>query len=345
MFDFTQNDDINQEEIESGLVGFPRLSFSAGNIKNQPARPNDPDMGMRWRGGFYIDKDTADKFQDVDWSSWQEDVRIPESGKNANKVIPVMWTRELTFVQVTRRRCWRPATPQGEDQSRLVFPWSKYSEAASASALGKASGEAECLLIIKGLENAGPLLFGCSGNAQMYWFGDKATIREVGVLSAYRDIIHKAANLFTGLLTSGKADKSKATDFHAWWMTAEASTGKDGRPLFIKSGESDQAKSVVVPMAANLPAVGFHDAAIAAIKADLNIVKDPAKNPVVKSFLENLGEYQVNPKSDIWQTILRVREDHVAWKAEWDEAKPVIAPAVATQAPTVNAKEAEEAGY
>lgn len=343
MFDFTQNDDINQEEIESGLSGFPRLRFLNGSPKAQPVRKGD-NPGANWYGGFSIDMSLAERFQDVDWSGWQEDARIPESGKDAGKVIPVMWTRKITFVQVQRRRCWRPSTPQGEGQSPLVFPWSKYSEAVAASTVGKAAGEAECLLIIKGLENAGPLLFGCAGNVQMYWFGDKQAIREVGVLSTHRDILHKAANLFTGLLVSGKDSKAKATDFHAWWMTAEANKNADGTPKFIKSGEADTAKPVIVPVAADLPAPNFYEAAIAAIKADLNIVKSPASNPVVKAFLETLGNYQVAPKSELWQQILRLREDHVAWKAEWDEAKPVVVSA-APQAATVNDKEAEEAGY
>lgn len=348
-FNIDYSNDINQDEIETTELSYPMMGFSAGGAENVPEEGEA--IRMKYAGGFYVTVETAEKLQNVSWDGWQKDRLVVKRGKNAGQVIPVMWNRKITFAQVERRRQW--VTVENDGVQTIGFPWSKWEMAKSASSLSRANGHMQAVLLVKGLEAAGPFVLGMYGTKQMAWFGEDESYRTTGVLSVARNTIVKAANDYTRAVVdyqnakTGQKSKANAWDIHAFWITAGASINPDGTPRFIKCGKSGNEKLAILPLSADMPAMGFHDEAMAIIRKDLSILEKPESNPVVKKMLDILGKYQV--PANIWQAIKDTRSelDTRGWKAQWDNAQPptTVTPTAAAQAPTVNVKEAEEAGY
>jgi hypothetical protein len=326
MFNNDMAEEINQDQIESSELSFPQIVFARGDVTKMPTKPNSPDPGMGWRGGFYIPKEVADKFGGVDWTGWEEDGFVPQTGENKGKVIPVMWKQKITFVQINRRRQWVTVEDAGGPPS-VGFPWSQNSAAKAASSKGRCNGHMQAVMLVKGLEAAGPLVLGAYGHTQMAWFGENDKYRKVGVLSHTQSTLLAAANAYTKALTdynnakTGNKTKPNLWDVYAFWLTAEASQ-ENGKPMFYAAGEGDNTKSVIVPVAADLPPVGFHDEAMTIIRKDLSILDNPTANPVVAKMLETLGRYQVG--GDVWSTVKSVRSELESrgWKAAWDTASP-----------------------
>lgn len=329
MFNFGMADEIQQDQIETSELGFPQIVFARGDVTKMPTRPNQADPGMGWRGGFYIAKDVADKFVGVDWTGWEEDGFVPQRGANMGKIIPVMWAKKITFIQINRRRQWVTVEDEGGPPT-VGFPWSQNSQAKAASSKGRCNGHMQAVLLVKGLEAAGPLVLGAYGHTQMAWFGENEKYRAVGVLSKAQSTLIAAANAYTKALAdyqnakTGNRNKPNLWDVYAFWLSAEASQD-NGKPRFYEAGEGANTKSVVVPVAADLPPVGFHDEALAIIRRDLSILDNPTANPTVAAMLETLGRYQVS--GEAWSTVKSVRSELEArsWKAAWDTvAQPTI---------------------
>lgn len=337
MFNLEMAEEINQEQIESSELSFPQIVFARGDVTKMPTKPNSPDPGMGWHGGFYITKDVADKFSGVDWTGWEEDGFVPQSGQNMGKVIPVMWAKKITFVQINRRRQWVTVEDPGGPPS-VGYPWTQNSQAKAASSKGRCNGHMQAVLLVKGLEAAGPLVLGAYGHTQMAWFGENEKYRKIGVLSHAQATLIAAANAYTKALSdyqnakTGNKAKPNLWDVYAFWLTAEASQ-QNGKPLFFQAGEGDNTKSVIVPVAADLPAPGFHDEALALIRKDLAILDNPTKNPTVAAMLELLGCYQV--QGETWATVKSIRTELEArgWKTAWDT---VSQPTEATSQPTTH---------
>lgn len=267
-FDPSVVDGIDQESVERNESEFPVVQWHRGEAKMKKLG------GMDYLGGFFISETQAPT--DMTRFGWEK-----VTWERPNNDTDGFWARSLNLSVVRARQRWEVYNEQ--TKRRTMYAWSDYDEAAKA---GRVSGRAHWLVLVKGMEEFGPLCITLRGMASLYFHNKRNNPKsavgqfEATVIRAANDAVKKAGR--SGLMPR-----------RAFWLPVGASQNDAGDPVFIEVGSGSDTSQMVVPMALGLP--------------------EKAKDVDLSAYF--VGPELLKKTSDIWQ-------ETEAWAKAWDEIEP-----------------------
>jgi hypothetical protein len=157
----------------------------------------------------------------------------------------VWWKREIAVAVIAQRKRWEVAAETGP---RKVFPWNAFDKAKEA---GRPSGRTHFLVLVKGLEEAGPIVLtlkGVAGRAFEDYRDSKS------VITKFSNTVIRAANSASDAAAkkAGKA-AGKKWAYRAFWLPTGAARDDKGEPVFTEVGSGKDTKKCCLPIALGLP--------------------------------------------------------------------------------------------
>lgn len=263
----------DESTVEHDGPRFPIITWITGDPKAKRVG------GMAYHGGFFVSKDGAPA--DLTVYGWEAESLVRDDGKE----IEGYWSQSLEMALIMGRKRW---VVQG-DRSQAVFGWNDYSEATK---VGNPRSHQQTLVIVKGMEDVGPLVLSLKGTAMMSFNGQKDFAGN-GVISSLKRVVIAAFNK----ALQDAAKKVKGGTFIpapyriAWCPIVAHSDGKE--PQFTKVGSGDKSSMVVLPVIGQIPAKPEN------VDLDAFYVGDEVYTQVNELYAEN-----------------------VEWAKAWDNLKP-----------------------
>lgn len=233
-FDPNSVDGIDQGSVEDAGPSYPTIQYHYGNATLKKVG------GMDYQGGFVI-KDGAIDSTLLTAAGWTKTTWAHDTGTEDD----VWWKREIALSIIGSRKRWE-VNVQGSP--RLVFPWNKYDVAKEA---GRPTGRTHFLVLVKGLESAGPIVLTLKGVAGRA-FEDYRDAKSV--LTKFSATVIRAANIASDAAAK-KAGKpgGKKWPWRAFWLPVGAARDEKGEPIFTEVGTGKDTKKCCLPAALGLP--------------------------------------------------------------------------------------------
>lgn len=230
-FDSTLIDEIDQDTVETEESVFPTIQWAYGSNKLKAAG------NINYHGGFFISESNVPGGVNMEAKGWKKEIYVPKDDE-----IEGWATRQLSFSVINKRHRWELKV----GNRTLYFPWAGGWEAAKAA--GEAlprpkspSGRIQCIVLIKGMEEAGPLVLTMKGTAGMA-LDDRR--KPQSVLQHLTRTVKAAADLKT---------KPQRWPLRAFWVTVRVDQDAKGNPIFTKVGSDEDSSNLVLPVAFGLP--------------------------------------------------------------------------------------------
>lgn len=233
-FDPTAVQQIDPSSVETTGPTYPTIQWHYGNPKLKKAG------GMEYQGGWFIKADQIDAelLTAAGWTAitWSHDNGAEEDG---------FWRRELAVAVIAQRQRWEVI----DDTTRKVFPWKNYD---AAKAAGKASGRTHALVLVKGLEDVGPMILTLKGMAALGFTG---STKSGGALTTFSQTVITAANKASEAAAKKNGQHgANRWPWRAFWLPVGADREANGEPHFTEVGRGNATTRVVLPVALGLPA-------------------------------------------------------------------------------------------
>jgi hypothetical protein len=233
-FDAGAVDSIDQSSVEGGGPSYPTIQYHYGNATLKKVG------GMDYQGGFVI-KDGAVSAELLTAAGWTKTAWAHDTGTEDD----VWWKREIAVAVIAQRKRWEVAAETGP---RKVFPWNAFDKAKEA---GRPSGRTHFLVLVKGLEEAGPIVLtlkGVAGRAFEDYRDSKS------VITKFSNTVIRAANSASDAAAkkAGKA-AGKKWAYRAFWLPTGAARDDKGEPVFTEVGSGKDTKKCCLPIALGLP--------------------------------------------------------------------------------------------
>jgi hypothetical protein len=222
----SQVEGIDQSTVEEYGPQYPFLQWVNGKAPEKRAG------GVPFTGGWFVQQLQVGR---ETLEGWTRGTLIHRDGTETDG----FFARDITVSLVHHRRRWLSGT-NGDTRG---FAWNDYD---SAKAWGKATGHMHALVIVRGLEDLGPLVLTMKGSVSAAFIGSKA--RE-GVIAAHSRLVVGQANSLTA-----KAGKKGRWPFRAFWLTVGPQRDATGAPVFSEVGVKPNTSQVTLPVA-----LGLHD--------------------------------------------------------------------------------------
>jgi hypothetical protein len=129
-----------------------------------------------------------------------------------------------------------------------VYGWGDYDKAKDA---GKPSGRTHAMVLIKGLEDVGPIVLTLKSMAAMGFEGGR---NSAGALTKFAQTVIFAANKKSEVAAKAAGKASRKWPYRAFWLPVGADKQANGDPNFVEVGQGTDTKRVVLPAAIGLPA-------------------------------------------------------------------------------------------
>lgn len=224
--------DIDPAMVNDTGPMFPLVQWHTGDNKMKKAG------GIDYMGGFFVKADAIDDDLMVagGWekTTWTHDNGTEQAG---------WWRRQAGLAVIAIRKRWEVFQDNGNRP--LVFPWNKYD---AAKAAGRPSGRLQALCIIKGIEQAGPVVLTLRGMSSVAFEGRGGDT--AAAMGKFKATVIAAANL----ASQAKGTRGKRWPDFAFWLPVGANREADGTPKFDKVGQGNNTSSICVPIALGLPA-------------------------------------------------------------------------------------------
>jgi hypothetical protein len=280
VFDPTAIEGIDPSMVTETGPMYPIVQWHTGDQKMKKAG------GMDYLGGFFIKADAIDDAL-MQAAGWEKTAWTHADGKEEAG----WWKRQIAIAIVTTRKRWEVYADGGGRP--LVFPWKSYDKAKAA---GKAGGRTQTLVIVRGLEDAGPVVLTMRGMTALAFEGNNRD--NLGCIGKFQQTVITAAN-------SATAASRKKWPLFAFWLPVGADRDEKGEPTFTKVGQGSNTRNIVVPIPLGLPSK----------PGDVG----------------NLGAYYVgNDLLEVAKTIYV--EASSSWVVAWDNLTPEQEQAAAEQA-------------
>jgi len=225
---------IDQSTVENAGLQFTVVQWMSGDVQAS---------GDDWRrfAGWIMKRGVVDDAK-MEAAGW----KLVEWTHANGEMEEVWWKREIVVSVIARRRRWEVYS-DGSNRPAL-FAWPKYNEAAEA---GRATSRYHVMVIIKGLEDAGPVVLTLKGTMSMSFEGAG---NDPGVLGKFAQTVITGANRLSDD-AARKAGKrgGKRWPIRAFWLPVGANRDKDGKPVYTKVGQGNNTRRVVLPIALGLP--------------------------------------------------------------------------------------------
>ena len=227
-------DSIDQSSVEGGGPSYPSIQYHYGNATLKKVG------GMDYQGGFVV-KDGAVSAELLTAAGWTKTTWSHDTGSEDD----VWWKREIAVSIVAQRKRWE-VTP--ETGPRLTFAWNAFDKAKEA---GRPSGRTHFLVLVKGMEEAGPFVLTLKGSAGRA-FEDYRDAKSV--ITKFSNTVIRAANNASDAAAK-KAGKptGKRWAFRAFWLPVGAARDDKGEPVFVEVGSGKETKKCCLPVALGLP--------------------------------------------------------------------------------------------
>ncbi len=276
-FDAGSVDSIDQSTVEENGISFPLLQWVYGNVAAKKYG------GMDYQGGLFV---KTDKVGDdvLTAAGWAKVERTFKSGASEEGY----WKREAAISIIAERKRWEIT---GADGKRQVFPWNKFDAAKAAIAGSAPRGRNQYLVLIKGLEDAGPFVLTLKGSAAMAFesYRDKDA-----VLSRFANTVIRAANAASDAAAKKAGNAGgKRWPYRAFWLPVGAARDEKGAPIYAEVGKGSNTTNVVLPVALGLP--------------------DKAEAVELKRFYVG---------GDLLSRVNELYDASADWRAAWENIKP-----------------------
>jgi len=225
---------IDQESVEQTGARFPIVQWCSGDQKMKKAG------GMEWFGGFFV-KDGAIDAETLTANGWTKTTMTHANGSESEGYT----RREMAVSVIAIRQRWEVKTNGSPAQ---IFAWTAYKDAQD---VGRPSGKAQILVLVKGLEAIGPVVLTFSGTRAVSFIGSN---KASGALTKFSQTVITAANQASDNAAK-KAGKpaGKHWPYRSFWLPVGANRDGKGDPLFSEVGVGKDVSHVVLPVALGLP--------------------------------------------------------------------------------------------
>ncbi len=233
-FDAGAVDAIDASMVNDSGPMFPVIQWNTGDSKMKKLGTDS----MDYTGGFFVKADAIDDaiMEAGGWvrTTWTHNDGTEEAG---------WFRRQMAVAVVAMRKRWE--VYEAGSRRPQVFPWAgKGYERAKAA--GRPKGRTQVLCIVKGLEDAGPVVLTLGGMSAMSFEGNR---QSMGALTKFQQTVITAAND-----ASAKAGKrGKRWPLFAFWLPVGADRDAKGEPSFTKVGQGNDTTNIVLPVALGLP--------------------------------------------------------------------------------------------
>ncbi len=237
-FDAALVDSIDQTSVEGGGPSYPIIQWVLGDLKAKKYPTS-----MEYLGGFFVKSDKVDGAA-LEAAGWVKTSRTFENGQEEEGY----WKREAAFSIIAERKRWEINPVDGQ---RQVFPWSGFDKAKEASGGKNPSGRTHYLVLVKGLEAAGPFVLTMKGAAGAAFekFNDTNS-----VISRFTSTVIAAANAASDAAAKKQGKPSgKRWAYRAFWLPVGAARNDKGEPVYKEVGKAPNTTNVVLPVALGLP--------------------------------------------------------------------------------------------
>ena len=230
-------DSIDQSSVEGGGPSYPIIQWLYGDLKAKKYG------GADYMGGFFVKADKVDGAT-LEAAGWTKTSRTFENGQEEEGY----WKREAALSIIAERKRWEINPTDGQ---RQVFPWSGFDKAKEANGGKSPSSRTHYLVLVKGLEAAGPFVLTMKGAAGAAF----ESYRDANsVISRFANTVIAAANAASDAAAKkqGKA-AGKRWAFRAFWLPVGANRNEKGEPIYKEVGKAPNTTNVVLPIALGLP--------------------------------------------------------------------------------------------
>jgi len=216
---------IDQDTVEQLGAKFPFIQWVHGSSKNKKLG------GLDYTGGWFMQEGQVDE-EALRAAGWAPFTLAHKGGEET-----AGWAmRDLTVSILLMRHCW---VVQDGDQAAF-FPWDQYDE---AKAQGKPRGKTQVLVVVKGLEDVGPVVLTMRGST-----GQEFSNARSGVLADFNRRLIQPANI-----AAAKRKIKARWAFRAFWLTVGPKRNADGTPAYDTVGTGSESSEVTLPAALGLP--------------------------------------------------------------------------------------------
>lgn len=263
---------IDQDSVEGGGPSYPIIQWVLGD------GPKAKKIGgMDYMGGFFI-KDGKVDGATLEAAGWEKTSRTFRNGADEEGY----WKREAALSIIAERKRWEITPDNGP---RQTFAWSVVEKAKAANGGKTPHSRTHYLVLVKGLEAAGPFVLTMKGAAG-------------AAFESYRDanaVITRFANTVIAAANAATAAKgtSKKWAYRAFWLPCGANRNEKGEPIYTEVGKAPNTTNVVLPIALGLP--------------------DKAAQVDLKRFYVG---------NDLLFTVNALYEQSAEWRTAWKNIKP-----------------------
>ena len=219
--------EIREDTIDSEGSSYPYAQWVNGDAKLKQLGAN----AVAYIGGWFI---PADKIALEALPGWTQGALSHAHGETEG-----WFASSLSMAVMHMRRCWQVGMGQGSRN----YPWAAYDEAKAAGQACRPPigprGRLQILGIIKGLEDAGPIMLTMKGTTGMAFTDND------GILASFRTHVLKAAAAY-----SSKTGKRRVSDYPRFyfWMASGSELDAKGQPVFTKVGSGELSSMVTRPV-------------------------------------------------------------------------------------------------
>lgn len=284
-------DSIDQDSVEGGGPSYPIIQWIYGDLKAKKFG------GMEYQGGFFVKEGKVDGAT-LEAAGWAKTTRTFDSGAEEEGY----WKREAALSIIAERKRWEVV----DNGQRQTFAWSGFEKAKEANGGKSPSSRTHYLVLVKGLEAAGPFVLTMKGAAGAAF----ESYRDANsVISRFANTVIAAANTASDAAAkSAGKPAGKRWAYRAFWLPVGANRNAAGDPIYTEVGKAPNTTNVVLPVALGLP--------------------DKAAQVELKRFYVG---------ADLLATVNALFDASAEWRSAWENIKPGTVEGEATGDPAAEA--------
>lgn len=215
--------DIDQSTVEVTGPEYPYIQWVNGKPPMKAAG------GVVYTGGWFLPEGQVSAHPGDGWTAGE---LVHDDGTSTEG----FFARDITVAVIRMRRRWYV------NEAQASFPWNEYDK---AQIMGKPSGQAHILSLVRGLEDVGPMALTVKGTVCRAFMGSK---QSEGVLGAFNRLVIREANAL-----NAKRNVKAKFPYRAFWLAVGPKRDDKGLPVFDEVGQT-QKSLVTLPTAVGLTA-------------------------------------------------------------------------------------------
>ena len=218
--------EIREDTLDMEGISFPYAQWVNGDQALRRLGLDD----VTYTGGWFIPADMVDLDQVPGWTHGSLTHRDGDETEG-------WFAKQLSIAVIHIRRCWQVYAAD----HAVNYAWADYKTAkAAGEPYGNSPrGRLQILGLVKGLEDAGPLMLTLKGVV------GQAFTASNGILPTFRQHVLKSAAAHASKAASKRIGVYPRYYF---WLTVGPESDEKGLPVFTRAGSGDQSTPVTLPV-------------------------------------------------------------------------------------------------